>query len=67
MEFPITVPDDATVAVAQRARERGCRDVTMYIERLITSDLLAAKSFDDLLAPIRQTFQASRISEDEAG
>ena len=66
MEFTITVPDDATVALEQRARERGCRDVTMYIERLITSDLLAAKSFDDILAPMRQTFQTSGMSEDEA-
>jgi hypothetical protein len=66
MEFTITVPDDAKVALEQRARERGCRDVTAYIEGLITSDLLAAKSFDEILAPIRQTFQASGISEDEA-
>ncbi len=66
MELTITVPDDAKVALEQRARERGCRDVTTYVERLITTDLLAAKSFDEILAPIRQTFHASGMSEDEA-
>ncbi len=36
-----------------------------YVERLITADLLAAKSFDEILAPIRQTFQAGKQSEAE--
>ena len=65
MELTIIVPDEAKVALEQRARERGCSDVTMYIERLITTDLLAAKSFDEILAPIRKTFQTSGMSEDE--
>lgn len=65
MELTITVPDEAKVALEQRARERGCRDVTTYVERLITTDLLAARSFDEILAPIRKTFQASGMSEDE--
>jgi hypothetical protein len=65
MELTITVSDEAKVALEQRARERGCRDVTTYVERLITTDLLAAKSFDEILAPIRKTFQASGMSEDE--
>lgn len=65
MELIITVPDEAKVALEQRARERGYSDVTTYVERLITTDLLAAKSFDEILAPIRETFQASGMSEDE--
>jgi len=66
MELTITVPDEAKVALEQRARERGCSDVTTYVERLITTDLLAAKSFDEILAPMRKAFQASGMSEDEA-
>jgi hypothetical protein len=66
MELTIIVPDDAKVALEQRARERGCGDVTTYVERLIITDLLAAKSFDEILAPIRQTFRASGMTEDEA-
>ena len=33
-------------------------------ERLITTDLLAAQSFDEILAPIRQVFQEANISEE---
>jgi len=33
-------------------------------ERLITTDLLAAQSFDEILAPIRQVFQEAHISEE---
>ncbi len=66
MELTIIVPDDAKVALEQRAHEQGCRDITTYVERLITTDLLAAKSFDEILAPIRQTFHASGMTEDEA-
>ena len=65
MELIITVPDEAKVALEQRARERGCSDVTTYVERLITTDLLTAKSFDEILAPIREAFQAGGMSEDE--
>lgn len=65
MELTITVPNEAKVALERRARERGCSDVTTYVERLITTDLLAAKSIDEILAPIRQTFHVSGMSEDE--
>lgn len=65
MELKITVPDETKLALEQRARERGCSDVNKYVERLITTDLLSAKSFDEILAPIRQSFQESGISEDE--
>lgn len=36
-----------------------------YVERLIATDLLAAKSFDEILAPIRKTSQESGGSEDD--
>jgi hypothetical protein len=65
MELTIKVPDEAKPALEQRARERGYSDVHQYVERLITTDLLAAKSFDELLAPIRKTFQESDLTEDE--
>lgn len=65
MELTITVPDEAKLALEERARERGYSDVNQYIERLVTTDLLAAKSFDEILAPIRKTFQESGMPEDE--
>lgn len=66
MEVTIIVPDEAKVALEQQVHEQGCRDITTYVERLITTDLLAATSFDEILAPIRQTFHASGMTEDEA-
>jgi hypothetical protein len=65
MELIITVPDETKSDMEQRARERGCSDVNKYVERLITTDLLAAKPFDEILAPIRKTFQESGMSEDD--
>ena len=65
MELIITVPDETKSALEQRARERGCSEVNKYVERLITTDLLAAKPFDEILAPIRKTFQGSGIPEDD--
>ncbi|MEW6212625.1 MAG: hypothetical protein AB1631_30145 [Acidobacteriota bacterium] len=65
MELTIIVPDETKSALEQRARERGCDDLSKYVERLIAADLLAAKSFDEILAPIRRTFQQTGMSEDE--
>jgi len=64
MELTITVSDSNKVALEKRARERGYHDITKYVERLITTDLLAAQSFDEILAPIRQVFQEAHISEE---
>jgi hypothetical protein len=63
MEPTITVPDKTKSAFEQRARERGYSDVSKYVERLTSTDLLAAKSFDEILAPIRKTFQESGASD----
>ena len=65
MELIITVPDEAKAALEQRARERGYHNVTTYVERLVTTDLLTAQSFDDILAPVRQAFHASGMAENE--
>lgn len=65
MELTITVPDKAKSDLEQRARARGYSDVSKYVERLVSTDLLAAKSFDEILAPIRKTFQESGTSEAE--
>lgn len=65
MELTITVPDETKPALEQRARERGYNDVSKYVAKLISTDLLAAKPFDEILAPIRKTFQESGMSDDE--
>jgi hypothetical protein len=65
MELTITVRDEAKSALERRAREHGYSDVSKYVERLISTDLLAAHSFDEILAPIRQTFQENSTSDAE--
>lgn len=65
MELTINVPDETKSDLERRARARGYTDVSKYIERLISTDLLAAKSFDEILAPIRQMFQESGVSDGE--
>jgi rubrerythrin len=65
MELKVIVPDETKPALEQRARERGYSDVSKYVARLISTDLLAAKPFDEILAPIRKTFQESSMSDDE--
>lgn len=65
MELTITVADETKSALEQRARERGYSDVSKYVERLISTDILSAKSFDEILAPIRKTFQESDMSDGE--
>ena len=65
MRLTITVPDETRVALEYRAQEHGYDDVARYVERLIASDLLAAKSFDEILAPIRKNFQEGGMSDDD--
>ena len=65
MELTITVADETKSALEQRARERGYSDVSRYVERLISTDLLAAKPFDEILAPVRKTFKESGASDGE--
>ncbi len=65
MELTITLSKEKQSALKQRASASGYTDVNKYIERLITTDLLAAKSFDEILAPARKAFQKSGLSEPE--
>ena len=46
MDLTIRVPDEARSALEQRARERGCSDVSKYVERLISNDLVNECSGD---------------------
>jgi hypothetical protein len=63
MELTINVPDEAKSALEERARARGCDDLTKYVERLVTSDLSAAQALDEILAPIRRDFAESGMDE----
>jgi hypothetical protein len=64
MSIQVELKPEVEVMLQKRALDRGC-DVAGYVERLIEKDVLAAQSFDEILAPIRQGFQESGMSEDE--
>jgi hypothetical protein len=55
---------DAVKALKRKARERG-KTTPEYLRALIESDLLAEKTFDQVLAPIREGFRKSRLTERE--
>ena len=65
MELKIAVPDDHKLALERRAQEQGYSDVSQDVKCLISADLLAATSFDEILILIRKTFQDAPNSEEQ--
>jgi hypothetical protein len=51
-------------ALDKRARQRG-KTAPQYIRWLIERDLLADKSFDELLMPIREDIREAGITEED--
>lgn len=51
-------------ALDKKARRTG-KTSPEYVRWLIERDLLVDKSFDEILAPIREDFRRSGITEDE--
>ena len=58
------LPPSLLKAVEKRARSAGTT-ARQYVRLLIERDLLAEKSFDEILRPIRADFRKSGISEAE--
>jgi len=58
------LPPETMKALDEKARHRG-KSAADYVRDLIEADLLASQSFDDILAPIRQGFKESGMSEGE--
>ena len=51
-------------AVERKARHEG-KTAPEYVRSLIERDLLADKTFDEILKPVRSDFRKSGITEDE--
>jgi hypothetical protein len=51
-------------AAERKVRQEG-KTPPQYLRSLIERDLLASKSFDEILKPIRQGFKKSGMTEDE--
>ncbi|CAN5377048.1 hypothetical protein BH20ACI1_BH20ACI1_30670 [soil metagenome] len=51
-------------ALQNKAKATGF-EVNVYLEKLIEKDIYQKKNIDEILAPVRQDFDESGMSEDE--
>lgn len=51
-------------ALTERAREKG-KTPEVYVRELIEADILASRPFAEILAPVREDFSKSGLTEDE--
>jgi hypothetical protein len=58
----IGLPPTQLKALARKAKRAG-KTPAEYLRLLVEQDLLAGKSFDEILRPIRQDFQKSGVTE----
>jgi len=58
------LPVGTTDALEQIGRERG-KSAEELVREMIQAEIQAASSFDEILAPIRQGFKESGLSEEE--
>ena len=58
------IPSEVLKALSERAREKG-KTPEVYVCELIEADLLASRPFAEILAPIREDFRKSGMTEDE--
>jgi len=65
MDLTITaIPPEKMQTLETLARSKG-KNAEEYVRELIETEILATKSFDEILTPIRQGFKESGLSEDE--
>jgi len=63
MNVIINIPPEIAPKVEQAANRQG-RNVAQFIEELVEKSV-SAPSLDEILAPVREQFAASGLSEDE--
>jgi len=64
MDITISIRPEMQEKLRQRATESG-QDVEAYVERLIEKELSGPQSIDELLAPVREQFAQSGMTEEE--
>ena len=60
----IQLPVTTIQALGSIAKEQG-KSTEQYVFELLETQIIASTSFDEILAPIRQGFKESGMSEDE--
>lgn len=65
MTLHLDLPDDLAKDLAEQAQQTGCAPEQVAITA-IRKSLLADKRLAEVLAPVREAFQQSGMTEDEA-
>ena len=64
MTVTLELEPDIQSLLEERAKADGC-DVSEYVKRLIDKEVNRKRTFDEILAPFRQSVEKSGISDDE--
>ncbi|MGI8670531.1 MAG: hypothetical protein ACR2J3_11930 [Aridibacter sp.] len=64
MTVVIELKPETEEALQKKAKANGF-EVNVYLEKLIEKDIRQEKTIDEILAPVRQEFEESGMSEDE--
>lgn len=63
MEISISVPKEVESILAQKAAAQG-KDIKAFVENIITAQAMRP-ALEEILAPVRQDFAASGMTEDQ--
>lgn len=63
MEITISVPKEVESILAQKAAAQG-KDIKAFVENIITAQAMRP-ALEEILAPVRQDFAASGMTEDQ--
>ena len=64
MTVTLELEPDIQTLLEKRAKADGC-DVPEYVKKLIDKEVNRKRTFDEILAPFRQSVEKSAISDDE--
>jgi len=64
MTVVLELKPEIEAALQKKARDNGF-EVNVYLEKLIEKDIDRTKTIDEILAPVRQEFEESGMTEDE--
>lgn len=64
MTVVLELKPETEEALQKKAKAKGF-EVNVYLENLIEKDIHEGKTIDEILAPVRQEFDESGMSEDE--
>lgn len=64
MSVVLELKPEIEEALQKKAKANGF-EINLYVEKLIEKDIDRTKTIDEILAPVRQEFEESGMTEDE--